>query len=336
MGKERLVGLRVKGDPGPAGNRRRRPSRSCRSEQVVATLSLVTQIRQLTEEKEALQRRMNDLKSGSGLVGCCPASRRLTTALARAAESSVTVLVEGPPGSGKTLAAQVIHTSSRLSAKRQEVAYGDTLTAERIDHILADERIGSLLLENVDQLLPDVQSRVVKYIKERSAGNPVERQGVRIIATTSAHLPELVARGKFREDLYYRLNVFPVNVPSLRERREDITALADHFLSIAAERHGDKARGFTEAAVAMLESHAWPGNIAQLQDVVVRAYVLARGAQVDRKHLQGVTTGLGQENTRESAIVPAVTATARAGPLATKSAEVVPSSRTESGTAAAG
>ena len=132
----------------------------------------------------------------------------------------------------------------------------------------------------------------MRYIKERSAGNPAERQGVRIIATTSAHLPELVARGKFREDLYYRLNVFPINVPSLRERHDDITSLASHFLSTAAERAGEDSQGFSDTAISMLENHSWPGNVAQLQDVVFRAHVLARGVTVDRGHLHGVTTGL--------------------------------------------
>jgi DNA-binding NtrC family response regulator len=219
--------------------------------------------------------------------------------LARAAESSVTVLIEGPSGSGKSLAAQVIHASSRLSGKRLEVAYGDTLTGERIDHLLADDRIGTLLLESVDLLLPEVQSRVVRYIKERSAGNPVERQGLRIIATTSAHLPELVARSKFREDLYYRLNVFPITVPALRERRQDVALLATHFMERAAERTGGAPAGFTEGAMELLENHSWPGDVAQLQDVVVRAHALARGATIDRKHLHGVTTGITLDPSRD-------------------------------------
>jgi two-component system, NtrC family, response regulator HydG len=263
-------------------------------------MSLVATIRRLNQANDQLLRRMNQLKTGEGIIGVCPVTRRLATVLARAAESSVTVLIEGPIGSGKSLAAQTIHTSSRMSSKRLEVTYGDTLTAERIDHLLIDGRIGTLLLENVEHLLPEVQSKIVRYIKERSAGNPAERQGVRIMATTSAHLPELVARGKFREDLYYRLNVFPINIPSLRERREDISSLAAHFLAAAAERAGDESPGFTDAATAMLESHNWPGNVAQLQDAVIRAHVLARGTAVDRRHLHGVTTGMSVEPTAEA------------------------------------
>ena len=261
-------------------------------DQVVATMSLVTTIRRLTQDNDRLHRRMNQLKTGEGIIGVSPASRRLTTVLARAAESSVTVLIEGPVGAGKSLAAQTIHTSSRMSSKRLEITYGDTLTVERIEHLLTDGRVGRLLLENVEHLLASVQSKVVRYIKKRSAGNPAERQGLRIIATTSAHLPELVARGKFREDLYYRLNVFPINVPSLRERHDDITSLASHFLSTAAERAGEDSQGFSDTAISMLENHSWPGNVAQLQDVVFRAHVLARGVTVDRGHLHGVTTGL--------------------------------------------
>lgn len=260
-------------------------------DQVVATMSLVATIRRLNQANDSLLQRMNQLKSGGAIVGVCPATRRLTTVLARAAESSVTCLIEGPVGAGKSLAAQIIHSSSRHSSKRLEVAYGDTLTAERIDELLRDGRVGTLLLENVETLLPEVQSKVVRHIKERSSASS-EQEGVRIIATTAAHLPELVARGKFREDLFYRLNMFPVSVPSLRERREDIATLANHFLDASAERTGEESLGFSDAALHMLENHTWPGNIAQLQDVVFRAQVLARGEIVDGRHLHGVTTGM--------------------------------------------
>ena len=149
------------------------------------------------------------------------------------------------------------------------------------------------MLENVENLSADVQSRVVRYIKERSARNgSAQDNDPRIIATTSAHLPELVARGKFREDLYYRLNVFPIVVPSLQERRDDIAVLAAHFLDLAGESSKTPTEGFTTAAMILMETHPWPGNVSQLQDAVFRAHALAKGAVIDRQHMLGPTMGI--------------------------------------------
>jgi DNA-binding NtrC family response regulator len=262
-------------------------------EQTTATLALIARGRDLQHENARLRRRLNDLRTGEALVGCSPATRRLSGVLARVAESSATVLIEGRPGSGKTLAAQIIHTSSRRSEKRQVVEYGESLTVARFDEALGQAQGGTLIIEDVERLTSEVQSRVVRHIKERPArpGSSGEIDA-RIIATTSAHLPELVARGRFREDLYYRLSVFPISVPSLQERRDDVTLLASHLLAEAAMASGKTACGFTAAAMILLETHPWPGNVAQLQDAVTRAFALANGAPIDRQHLLGPTIGL--------------------------------------------
>ena len=268
----------------------------CSLEQAVATLSLVVVGRSLQRENETLRRRLNDLKSGDALIGCSPASRRLSGVLARVAESSATVLIEGHKGSGKSLAAQIIHASSRRSEKQLVIELCDSLTCERFAEGLESIDGGTLLLEDVEALHPDVQSKLVRYLKERSAraGN-LRDENLRIIATTSAHLPELVARGKFREDLFYRLNVFPIVIPTLQERRDDVASLARYFLENAERRSGVPTSGFTTEAMILLETHPWPGNVAQLQDVIHRAETLARGDTIDRHHLLGPSTGLSFE-----------------------------------------
>ena len=112
------------------------------------------------------------------------------------------------------------------------------------------------------------------------------------MATTSAKLPEQVSRSKFREDLYYRLNVFPIPIPSLQERRDDIALLATHFLKMSEESTGVSQAGFTASAMILLESHPWPGNVAQLQNAVLRAHSIAGTNPVDSVHLLGPSTGL--------------------------------------------
>ena len=268
----------------------------CSLEQAVATLTLVVVGRALQRENESLRRRLNDLKSGDALIGCSPASRRLAGVLARVAESSATVLIEGHKGAGKSLAAEIIHASSRRSEKPRVIELCETLSCERFAEGLASVDGGTMVLEDVDALHPDVQSKLVRYLKERSANaGTIRDDNVRVIATTSAQLPELVARGKFREDLYYRLNVFPIVIPTLQERRDDVAALANYFLDEVAKRSGVPASGFTTAAMILLETHPWPGNVAQLQDVTNRAQSLSRGDTIDRQHLLGPPTGLSFE-----------------------------------------
>lgn len=259
-------------------------------DQVIATLALVARSRDLQAENDRLHRQLHELRSGEAFVGHSPSARRLVGVLARVAESSAIVLIEGREGSGKTLAARIVHASNRRAERPLRTDYCDSLTVERLEEELTSTHGGTLLLEDIEKLTANCQSRLVRHIKEHSTHS--NENGIRIIATTSAHLPELVARGSFREDLYYRLNVFPIVVPSLQERRDDIALLGSHFLELACAESKVKSRGFTTAAMILLETHPWPGNVAQLQDAVFRAHALACGRVVDRQHLLGPTTGL--------------------------------------------
>ncbi|MEE2887372.1 MAG: sigma 54-interacting transcriptional regulator [Planctomycetota bacterium] len=259
-------------------------------DQIIATLTLVARSRDLQSENDRLHRQLHALQSGTAFVGRSPIARRLVGVLARAAESSAAVLIEGREGSGKTLAARIIHASNRRSDKPLLTEYCESLSPERLGRELTSMHGGTLLLEGIEKLSPAAQSRLVRHLKECST-EPKE-SGIRILATTSAPLPELVARGSFREDLYYRLSVFPIVVPSLQERRDDIAVLAAHFLKLCSADSKTSANGFTPDAMTMLESHPWTGNVAQLQDAVDRAHALAKGAVIDKEHLLGPSTGL--------------------------------------------
>jgi len=265
-------------------------------DQILATLALVARNRGLQSENERLHRRLQALQSGVAVVGRSPAARRFADALARAAESSATVLIEGREGTGKTLAARTIHANHRRSESSLHIEHCESLSEERLARQLASKHGGTLLLEGVEKLSAGAQSRLVRYLKDAPRSSDTSQ--VRILATTSAHLPELVVRGRFREDLYYRLSVFPVVVPSLQERREDIGVLAAHFLKLASAESGIPANGFTAAAMSQLETHPWPCNVAQLQDMVRRAHALARGETIDSQHLDGIPSPMA---TTESA-----------------------------------
>jgi DNA-binding NtrC family response regulator len=267
---------------------------SATPEQIVATTALALGHQTMLRENRDMRRRLGLLESGEAVIGCSIANRRLLGVLARVAESSATVLIEGKTGSGKSLAARVIHMSGRRSERAHVVEPCANLSGEQLEESLTAAHGGTITLDDVDQLPAPTQSCLVRYLKERAPSGAMGRQGldVRIIATTAAHLPELVARGQFREDLYYRLNVFPIVIPSLQERRDDIPLLAKHFLEQSAEQTGLANKGFTTAAMILMEAHPWPQNVAQLQNAIFRAHALANGMPIDRDHLLGPATGL--------------------------------------------
>ena len=240
------------------------------------------QIRRRTQQLEGL---LSGLRDGSALVGRSPLMRRLQTTLSRAADGDATVLVEGARGAGKSMAARVIHCKSRRSNKSMVVHAASGLDAETLQRSLTEAKGTTLLIEDVDQMPATAQQALVRFLKERSSRPATDGAPARVIATTSAHLPELVSRGAFREDLYYRLHAYPIVVPSLRERSEDIVVLAESFLDQMTASTGQRPAGFTPAARTMLESMPWPGNVAQLENVVRRAFLVAGGAAIDERHL---------------------------------------------------
>jgi len=282
-------------------------------------LQLAVALRTVELQRAELERVVGSMRSGSVLAGRSSLHRRLQGVISRAADCEATILIEGPTGSGKSLVAAIVHCKSRRVGRALEVVDCASLDGDAMAKALAGARGTTLVLDAIERTPAAGQAVLVRHLKERSSPRP--EPVPRIIATTAAHLPELVARGSFREDLYYRLNAFPMVIPALRERTDDILPIAESLLALAGAQHGQLTRGFTAAASALLESMPWPGNVAQLEVVVRRAQVQARGGVIDRDHLvapaqapgqvslattastaAGVSSGAGDETIAEAAI----------------------------------
>lgn len=251
----------------------------------LATVNQALRAARLARDNRRLYQRISVEQASAGFVGCSPLHRRLLGVVTRACDSDATTLIEGRTGTGRTSVAQMIQRGSRRSHAAFVVLSGEGLSSDSLDAALREAQRGTLLLEDVDRLPADTQSRLVRFLKDRPEG--ANSSQARLLATTRTRLPELIARGAFREDLYYRLNVMPITVPSLVERRDDIAVLANHFLRQASESSGVAHKGFTPAAMVLLESNPWPSNVAQLQNTVQRAHAIAGGSAIDRVHLTG-------------------------------------------------
>jgi two-component system, NtrC family, response regulator AtoC len=264
----------------------------------------IGQIEVLVKKAEAHQQVLQvnrylaaQLSDASDLIGDSPAVVALRAMLKKVAPTEATVLIQGENGTGKELVAhEIFHGSARSGFPYIKVncaAVSETLieseffghergaftgAAERREGRFELANGGTLLLDEISEISPRLQAKLLRVLQEREfervGGSKTLKTDVRVLATTNRDLRKAVASGDFREDLYYRLNVFPVHVPPLRERQEDIPILAAHFLQRFARRHGLHIPGFSSHALAALQAHPWPGNVRELQNCVERAVIL--------------------------------------------------------------
>ena len=234
--------------------------------------------------------------------------RRVLELCANVAPTRATVLITGETGTGKELIARLVHARSPRRDKplvachcaaipetlleselfgHERGAFTDALQSRAGLFERGDG--GTLLLDEVGDIPPPAQAKLLRVIQEgrfsRLGATRSQASDVRIVATTRHNLPDLVQRGRFREDLYYRLSTFPIRVPPLRERREDVAILATRFLESAARRNRCEHAGISETAITLLISHNWPGNVRELQSTVERALLLAQAGQITQQHL---------------------------------------------------
>jgi len=246
-----------------------------------------------------------------GIVGRSQAMQDVIHTLERVAETKSTVLITGETGTGKELVARAIHDRSAQRdmplIKVNCAAIPDTLLeSELFGHVrgaftgaaankkgkFALAHGGSILLDEIAMLGQPLQAKLLRVLQEREfeplGSERPQKVDVRVIAATNRDLRQMTAEGRFQEDLFYRLNVIPIRIPPLRERREDVAVLAEHFVRKHAQRSGRPARRLHDSALAALQRYDWPGNVRELENTIERAVVLSRDPVIGADAISGL------------------------------------------------
>ena len=267
-----------------------------KSDRLLLIIERAIEAAQLRSENEELK-----LRAGpqAELIGESAAINQLRHAVTKVAPTGSRVLVTGPAGAGKEVVARLIHHLSRRSGspfvalncaamhpdRLETELFGNEADAETSAGLkvgtFEQAHGGTLLLDEVADMPLETQGKIVRVLQEQSfervGGNRIVEVDVRVVASTNRDLPQLISEGRFREDLYYRLNVVPLEVPALRDRREDIPALVAHFMERASKATGLPSREVSSDAIAALQAHEWPGNVRQLRNVIDWILIMAVG-----------------------------------------------------------
>ncbi|MEZ5317690.1 MAG: sigma-54 dependent transcriptional regulator [Vicinamibacterales bacterium] len=267
----------------------------------------------LRREVRALRASQSAPYRVSQIVGASAALEAVRALLTRiAASPASTVLLIGESGTGKDLAAKVIHFNSARASKpfmnitcsalpealleselfgHERGAFTDARTQKK--GLLESADGGTVFLDEIGEMVPSLQAKLLRFLEEKAfrrvGGSADIKVDVRVIAATNRDLDEAVREGKFREDLYYRLNVLPVRMPPLREHPEDVPALVEHYVAQFGQEFRKDVRGVSDAAMAELQRHTWPGNVRELRNVVERAMLITDEPVLEPEHFTLMT-----------------------------------------------
>ena len=262
----------------------------------------------LRRENVTLKYQLSKEAQGLYIVGKSQSMQDVERQLAKVAPTKATVLLLGESGTGKTLIARIIHELSERKANPfikvncasipENLLESELFGYERGAFTGAagskagrfeDANRGSIFLDEIGELSLGLQAKLLRVLQdrefERLGGNRTIRTDVRILTATNRDLKTLVDQGRFRLDLYYRLNVFPITVPPLRRRKEDVVGLLNHFLHKVTREYG-RDLYFTPQALTLLNGHDWPGNVRELENLVERLVIMAEGNRIDRRHIE--------------------------------------------------
>ena len=258
----------------------------------------------LTGEISRLTRKITGEMTFGDLISESPVMRQAMDLAERASTSNIPILIEGESGVGKEVVARAIQGSGERAGKPFVAVNCGAIPENLVESLLfghekgaftgaSDRHIGkfqeadggTLFLDEIGELRPDIQVKLLRALQEGEidpvGGKRPIKIDIRLISATNRNLQQMVQEGKFREDLYYRLSVYPIYVPPLRERPEDLGPLVDHFIASFAATEGKAVKGIQPAAMQLLRSYPWPGNVRQLENAVFRAVVLCDGDALD-------------------------------------------------------
>ena len=274
--------------------------------------------RQLEQENVYLKERLDDRFDFSNIIGCSKPMQNLFETIALVAPTEATVLIVGESGTGKELIANAIHQNSPRTNKpfikvncaalpetlleselfgHEKGAFTGAVAKKQGRFQLA--HTGSIFLDEIGEMSPITQTKILRVLQEQEfeplGSTHTVRVDTRVIAATNKNLAEEIQQGRFRDDLYYRLNVVTLEVPSLRERREDISLLTEFFLKQYAEKNRRLIKGFTPRTMDLLMRYSWPGNVRELENVVERAVIMGRSDMISQNELPDDIRGLDVE-----------------------------------------
>ena len=274
--------------------------------------------RQLLVENSQLKTQLNAKYSFENIVGASPAMQKVYALIAKCAPTSSTVLITGESGTGTELIARAIQFNSLRKDKPFVAVDCNSLSetileSELFGHIkgaftgaVADKKGmfevangGTLFLDEISNLSLSTQAKLLRVVQEREyravGDTRTHSTNIRLVTATNKDLQEMVAAGTFREDLFYRINIFPIRLPPLRERREDIPALAFHFLKQFSAELGKEVSELSEGALTAMNNYDWPGNVRELENTIHRAVILTSDKVIRQAHLTNIAATSAQD-----------------------------------------
>jgi DNA-binding NtrC family response regulator len=278
------------------------------SHELIERLEKALEVQSLRRENKALKEKIEEAKIEDRIIFGSKKMEEVLDLVKTVAKSEATVLIRGESGTGKELIANAVHSYSN----RRAGPFIKVNCAAIPENLLEDELFGhekgaftdaqrqrkgkfemanggTIFLDEIGDMPPSLQVKILRVLQERQfervGGSETVRVDVRLIAATNRDLEEAIREGEFREDLYYRLNVIPVLLPPLRERREDVVKLASHFLQKFNKKNEKHFTGISQAAHALLVGYPWPGNVRELENALERAVVLGNGTEIQPEHL---------------------------------------------------
>ena len=277
-------------------------------EDLQAVLAKGVRYSTLLKDNERLREALEGRYSFQGIIGTSPKMRAVIEAISKVCESNVSVLILGESGTGKELVAKAVHFNSPrkdgpfVAINCAAIPEG-LLESELFGYVkgaftgatgnkpgkFAQAHKGTLFLDEIGDMPLGLQSRILRVLQERAfeplGGNRLQGTDVRVVAATNKNIKSMVQEGTFREDLYFRLNVYPILLPPLRERKEDIPKLALHFLTQSVKAMGKRTRGFTPSALEAMTRYQWPGNVRELINCIERAAIVTQDTLIDTTDL---------------------------------------------------